>query len=359
MNSIVLSKEFLYCAVFLISLSTCQKQKATVLPAFYHWKTQLKIDSTEARYLEKTQTKRLYVKFFDVDWDVVQQQAIPKASLQIQKNGIPYANLKLDIIPTIFITNQTFKQLSIEASDELSARIWDKIQRLVPSTDFKEIQFDCDWTLSTRVAYFDFLEQFKKQIPATSKLSVTIRLHQYRYPEKTGVPAVDRGILMFYNMGDLGDWEEANSILNLEKAKPYLQNGKYPIPLDIAMPIFQWGVLFRENKMIKLINGLGDKRLADTSFYEALPLVNHDRETPRYKLKKSTYLDGYYLYKGDEIRLESVSTQQLKKAAYLLKNVINSDTTYLSFYHLDTPLLEKYNYDIFKKCAAILSEPME
>ena len=347
--------------LFLFILPSCQKETPPkiIQPAFYHWQTQLKIDSTEASYLEKLQTKRLYVKFFDVDWDANQQQAIPKASLQILKSDARYSKLKIDIIPTIFITNQTFKQLSNEASDELSARIWDKIQRLMPNTNFKEIQFDCDWTLSTRIAYFDFLNQFKKQIPATTKLSATIRLHQYRYPEKTGVPDVDRGMLMFYNMGDLGDRNEPNSILNLEKARPYLNNSKYPIPLDIALPIFQWGVLFREGKMIKLINGLGDKRLIDSSYYKALPLVHHDHETHHYKLKKSTYLDGYYLYKGDKIRLESVSVDQLIKASERLKNVINSDTTHLSFYHLDTPILEKYDYGVFEKCAAILSEPME
>ena len=341
-------------------LASCQKepQSTSIQPAFYHWKTQLKIDSIEANYLKSLHVQRLYVKFFDVDWNASQQQAVPKARLQIITGDARYSNLgKLDIIPTIFITNRTFKALSATASDELSVRIWDKIQRIMPIINFKEIQFDCDWTLSTKEAYFQFLNTSRKYIPKHINLSATIRLHQYRYPEKTGIPPVDRGMLMFYNMGDLEDWEEPNSILNIEKATPYLLGGIYPIPLDVALPIFQWGILFREGKMIKLINGLNEKRLSDTDFYRALPPVNSLYGTSRYQLKKSTYLDGYYLYEGDEIRLESIRDENLWEASHLLQKVINSDTTWLSFYHLDTPLLEAYDYNVFEKCVEILSTP--
>lgn len=339
-------------------LASCQKepQNTSIQPAFYHWQTQLKVDSTEANYLELLHTKRLYVKFFDVDWNASQQQATPKASLQITTTDTRYSYLnKLDIVPTIFITNRTFKALSATASDELSARIWDKIQRIMPDVDFKEIQFDCDWTLSTKEAYFQFLNNSKKHIPEHIALSATIRLHQYRYPQKTGIPPVDRGMLMFYNMGDLEDWEEPNSILNLEKAKPYLLGDIYPIPLDVALPIFQWGILFREGKMIKLINGLNEKRLSNRRFYQALPPIDSLYRTSRYQLKKSTYLDGYYLYEGDEIRLESVRDENLWEASHLLQKVINSDTTWLSFYHLNTSLLEAYDYNVFEKCVEILS----
>ena len=79
--------------------------------------------------------------------------------------------------------------------------------------------------------------------------------------------------------------------------------------------------------------------------------------TRRYRLKKSTYLDGYYLYEGDLLRLEWISVEHLKKATALLRSSIHSDTVWLSFYHLDTPLLQAYDYTILQECLDILSSP--
>lgn len=45
---------------------------------------------------------------------------------------------------------------------------------------------------------------------------------------------------MCYNTGDIDSPGESNSILDLEDAKKYLQ-GKhraYPLPLDVALPVF-------------------------------------------------------------------------------------------------------------------------
>lgn len=301
----------------------------------------------------------MYVKFFDVVWNQNLQEAIPTAVLQISDefNNSPIDSL--DIIPTIFIINKVFQQCPSNQLNELAIQSWAKIKTILPSKPFQEIQFDCDWTLSTRDAYFQFLKYFGQQISTNTKLSATIRLHQYRYPEKTGIPPVNKGMLMFYNMGDLQDWEEDNSILNLEKSRPYLQNKAYSLPLDLALPLFRWGVLFREEKMIKLINGLEENRLADTTFFEHLSFENSSEGTSRHRVKKSTYLDGYYLYKDDLLRLESVTPNNLQKAAKLLQTVVNNDTTWLSFYHLDKPLLEAYDYESLEECLEILSRPAQ
>ncbi|MBK8703650.1 MAG: hypothetical protein IPN33_08475 [Saprospiraceae bacterium] len=134
-----------------------------------------------------------------------------------------------------------------------------------------EIQIDCDWTEKTRDSYFYLLKKMREQLePGNCALSATIRLHQVRYFKKTGAPPVDRGMLMFYNMGDVESWEEPNSILNIKKGEPYLDGAaRYPLPLDVALPAFGWGVLFREGRMIRLIYPIDEKVLADTSRFSA------------------------------------------------------------------------------------------
>ena len=144
---------------------------------------------------------------------------------------------------------------------------------------------------------------------------------------------------MFYNMGALESWEETNSILNLEKAKPYMQNRKaYPLPLDLALPIFSWGVIFRNDKMIKLIHKLSEKELGDSTRFERL-------ENNRYRVINSTYVDGLFLYTNDSIRLEKIELAKLEEAVKLNLSLFRQKNFTLSLYHLDTTFINMLTYD--------------
>jgi hypothetical protein len=317
-----------------VILMTCQNgEPSTVQSAFYHWETELELDSLESSYLSHLSASRLYVKFFDVDWNAQRQAAVPLANLQVQewKNEVA-------IIPTVFITNRTLQKVGTVELDDLAKRIWTKIQVLATDLAIQEIQMDCDWSESTQEAYFSFLEHLKNLLPDSVQLSVTLRLHQYRYPEMTGVPPVDRAMLMCYNVGEVRKWEEENSILRTSAVKPYLEVNTYALPLDFALPLFRWGVLFRHGEMIKLIDGLQASDLADTTYF---------RQTApqRYELVKSTYLQGYYLYRGDQLRLESVGVKTLQETARLLAEIKRSEGPfYVAFYRLDAQLLETFTY---------------
>lgn len=341
---------------------SCEQEQTEVLPAFYHWQTRLDIDETEKDYLKGIEARRLYVKFFDVDWDAASAQAIPKASLDYAKAEEQtqfFEQAQIALVPTIFITNRTFKNIAASAVPQLATQVVTKVKDLMPNLPFTELQIDCDWSTTTRTAFFEFLKCIKKELAETTQLSATIRLHQLRYPQQTGVPPVDRGMLMLYNMGDVQDWEEPNSILNLEKTKPYLTVENYALPLDIALPLFQWGVLFREGKMIKLINGLDVTRLKDSTAFKQLSSDTKDMGTSTYQLQKSMYLDGYYLYEGDLLRLEKVTVSNLKKAAKLVRPLVQNGPCYLSFYHLDTAVIEAYDKDVLEDCVRLLSPSLD
>ena len=336
-----------WCSMFFLLLFSCMEPSVKVQPSFYHWQTNLDLSVTEQQYLKQLGVEKVYAKFFDVDWDFVQKEALPLAQIQINSNRIE----QLEIVPTIFITNRTLLNISSAAVDTLASRIYQRILSLsqqIPNTAVREIQIDCDWTQRTKTAYFNLLKQLKTQLPATCQLSATIRLHQVKFPKRTGIPPVDRGMLMFYNMGDLENWESDNSILNVPIGKQYLDGAKaYPLTLDVALPIFSWGVLYRNGRMIKLINNLEEAALKDTSRFQNL-------ETQRYEVIKSTYLDGYYLYKKDLIRLEQVSYPMLKESAVLLKNMLKKNDISLSFYHLDTATIKNFPYEQLESIYQIL-----
>ena len=332
---------------FLFFWQACQPtpESATYFPdppfrSFYHWQTEFSLDSLEQVWLDELATDRLYVKFFDLDWDPAENNVVPLASVQLDTVGLAARQ----IIPAIFITNRSMLQLPSAEIPQLAQRIVDKIDRQFDGLDqpLRELQLDCDWTGRSREKYFDLLNQLRKQYEGKGvALSVTIRLHQLRYPERTGIPPVDKGVLMFYNMGDLQDWSEPNSILNLEKAAAYLPDGlSYPLHLDLALPLFRWAVLFREGQMIKLINEPSAVLLADEQkFQEIAP--------GRFSVLKNTYLDGYHLYEKDQLRLEAVSPAELQAAIQLIRQQYPAAARNLIFYHLDHEVLDRYELSSF------------
>jgi hypothetical protein len=61
-----------------------------------------------------------------------------------------------------------------------------------------------------------------------------------------------------------------------------------------------------------------------------------------FEILENHYLNTLYLYKGDIIRIESVSIAELHQTAKLLnKQIANKDRT-ITFYHLDDKVLQHY-----------------
>lgn len=227
---------------------------------------------------------------------------------------------------------------------DLARRIHELVFRLgeqynLPSPS--EVQIDCDWTPSTQERYFMLLDQLRPLLKSKScELSCTIRLHQYKYPDQTGIPEVDRGMLMVYNIGDLDDPEESNSIFDIETVKSYLNpSGNYPLQLDVALPIFGWGVLLRNNKPIRLLNNVRiEEALQDSLVKKSGP--NH------VEVMQSHYFYGRYLYAGDIIRFESVSPGTLVAGAELIAKAIpKQESRHIALYHLDTLSIQHYAID--------------
>ena len=326
-----------------ITFGSCT-QKRTVTPAFYHWKTELNISSELTTQLKDIGTEKLYVKFFDVDWNSIEKEPIPLATLYL--NGkIP----DFEIIPCVFITNQTFYHIEDDDNQILAQRTGKKIKSILNKHKFKEIkeiQFDCDWSERTQGAFFDFIEYFKNEFPEF-ELSSTIRLHQVKFFEKTGVPPVSKGMLMFYNMSDVSDWETQNSILDLVESKKYLKNfDKYPMQLDVVLPVYSWGVLFRNGEMIKLLPDIDESDLGRFK----------NMGNCRYWVKKSTYFAEQYLYENDWIRYESIYPDSLLKAGHLLSDLIENPNLTVGFYHLGFHSFKNYPKKTYKDVLEVFKE---
>ena len=337
----------LFLITFLL-FSACTKDSTDgKKPRFYHWKTFLDISEKKQEYLKLLQVKKIYVRFFDVKWVEQNKKAYPFATIQV-KNGI---DTSIQIVPTVYITNKTLINITESAIPDLAKEIMHKIYRLCSSDFYKhtnseifsEIQFDCDWTISTKEKYFTLIQESRKNEYFSklnlSRISSTIRLHQVKYFEKTGIPPVDRAMLMFYNVGKVSDKNTENSILDLEIVKKYLTNfDDYPLGYDIALPLFSWGVVFRDGHIVKLINNLSTKTLKEHSKFKHI-------EKNRFKASENNYINKSFLYKGDEIRVEEVNQEKLIELVKLISDAANNNNFNICFYHLDEKIIDNYDSD--------------
>ncbi len=316
-----------------------------VEPAFYHWQSRVELAAEESRLLDRLNASRLYLRCFDLKWDPAYQEVIPVGSAIFPDD----LRVERDWVPTVFLTNDAVGRLDPAQLDTLARRTVNRLFYLsgkVPGWRPGEIQLDCDWTRQTREAYFRFLRLVKNYLPEDVQLSTTIRLHQYRYPRQTGVPPADRGMLMCYNVESLKNPAARNSILSLERVKPYFsQSPGYPLPLDLALPIYAWGVHYRDGELLGLINDLRPEDLRDTARFE-------QRKPGRYQIIKSTYLKGYYLYRGDELRIEEIQPALLDSVARWIAPRF-SRPEYVTFYHLDTANTKYFTYDQLQRIVQI------
>ena len=261
-------KKISFLFLLLLFFLGCQDKKEI---AFYHWKSGCDV-SKDFAY-------PLYVKVLDIG---------------VKK--VIKTDCKRSFIPVVYIDNRAIKQRSDIANI---------ILKNIP--DAKEVQFDCDWTQSTKDKYFQLLAKMKKHY---RKITATIRLHQLKYPQKTGIPPVNSGVLMFYNMSDFLDPKTKNYVLDLEEAKKYLKNLKpYPLKLDLALPLYSMATILRYGRVAGVIDDIKQKDL-DKNFV-------HIKDN-RYKVIKTHYFKGKLLYEGDILRVDEVNLKMLKEAKKMI-----------------------------------------
>lgn len=277
-----MKKLLIFITVLLLTISlifTLKKENRNFNFSYYFW---------ENRYnLEQDTNDKLYIKVLDIKYS-------NKLEI-IETNFIKSA--PKDFIPVVFITNKTLQNLDYKV-------ISDQIINLVKKFNFNEIQIDCDWSDSTKNNYFLLLKELKNNL--NKNISSTIRLHQIKYFNKTGVPPVDYGVLMYYNMSSLGDFNTKNYILDNNEAKKYHYNFEnYPLKLKLALPLYSQAVQFRDKKAVNLF-----ENVEQIDFNEEFEKLDENK----YKVLKSHYFKGKYIYEGDILRFENVNEKELKIA---------------------------------------------
>lgn len=319
------------------------KKPHTIERAVYYWQTNGFYLNTKADcFLAQHQIKKIYAKVMDITWSEV-YKAYPSTTTDLSSDIKKDTALKF--IPVIFITNDVMQHTSGNDLKTLAHKLTLKTQQLCGNAnDVEELQLDCDWTESTKNNYFKLLTYLKEN-ERVKKISVTIRLHQIKYQNKTGIPPADRGMLMLYNMGNVTNYNETNSIFSANETVKYIDNASnYQLPLDIALPSFSWGILFKHKQFNSILNDITVADITDTTYFTKKAQSNH------YTVK-TDFLYNYqtYLRAGDEIRFEYIDANVLKDAVLLANKCINTNSFTVSFYEINSDNIQHIDSISYEK----------
>jgi len=332
--------------LFFLSLGflffSCKRQNdREVTHSFYFWRTIFNMQEEEQADLRKQGVTRLYVRLFDVAYEPVAKAAVPEGDIRFET----LVDTGLHVVPMVYITNEALLQTSDSLMEQLSIRIASRIRQSMGAVKGQipeEIQTDCDWTESTRIRYFRLLTFLRQSFGPSITLSATIRLHQVKYADRTGVPPVDRGMLMFYNMGKLELEQGPNSIYDKQTASAYLVNfSSYPLALDVALPVFSWAVVFRDGKVAALVHQVeaGDMNIPGL---EAL-------DKTHYRVTASVKLKNIELQAGETIRLEDPGTTGCLEAASQISPFLKAKKFSVALFHLKKNKYNDYEKQDFEK----------
>lgn len=324
------------CLGLTLQFASCTNHKIeNVERAFYFWKSNSNLSEEEGKVCDSLGVKKLYIKFFEVNYNE-ERGSFPESKTSWW--GSYYENSRFnEVVPTVYLRNVVFLKSTREELDILADNVNYLIskyseERFKEGTVMNEYQMDCDWTLKTKDNYFYFLNKLK--VLSGKQISCTLRLYPYKYPEKMGVPPVDKVTLMCYNLLNPLQNPTKNSILDLSELRSYLNvDKKYPKHLDIALPVFSWAQVYHNGRFSEVLytnakNLKGILKQQSSLWY----IVTHD-----------TVINDTYLRDGDKIKYEEMDAEKIKEAITLLKKNIDFDkNTTVALFDLNENHLQNF-----------------
>lgn len=368
--------------VLILNLYFVFKPQKKYTRSFYYWKNSLEFDSSELSGIKKLGLKHLYIRYFDVVWSESACKPVPAGRLE--PDYFEDTNMQfLPFTPCIYISNAVFERIEDNDIHVLARKIavkmtkinidfyermfhlyvtknfkykpengyygsdyWEREKKFRDSCDkifqekwqgmYREIQLDCDWTVKTKDKYFKFLKIFKSQF-ADKTISATLRLWQYKYPKKAGIPPVDRCMLMCYSTGNPAIFTRENSIAGKNEIRSYLAGGHYNLPLDVALPLFSWNLLYRQGRLMGIIPDVPEKLIRkDTSTFK--PMGDN-----LFMFRKDTVCGNIYIRYGDILKNEQLSNDDLKQIIKLVRKEVKLDNcSKITFFSWDEKYIEQY-----------------
>ena len=162
-----------------------------------------------------------------------------------------------------------------------------------------------------------------------------------------GIPPVDRAMLMCYNLINPLKEKNKNSIQNNAELELYLKGAEtYPLPLDVALPIYSWSQIHQNGRFTGMMMGQ----------QEVLEGISNPIDDMWREVQHDTVVGTYYLRIGDRIKTEKVTKKETLRTIDLLKKYIDfEDSITVSLFHLSDDQITKRTHENIKAYYAALA----
>jgi hypothetical protein len=148
-------------------------------------------------------------------------------------------------------------------------------------------------------------------------------------------------------MGKIEDKSTENSIISESELKKYiLESETYPLPVDIALPSYHWGLIYRLGKLTLIVNDIDKNSIKSFAFSQ---ISNN-----KYKADSSFYYNNTYFCKDDVLRIEESNPNTLVRCVDILKNSKHRFNEVI-FYHLSSNSISNYEKGFFSKLIATIN----
>jgi hypothetical protein len=358
--------------IFLISCTGDDKPNRSV----FLWKSKQVLEKTDRNRIRALGITHFFVRYADVHWNPIYQIVEPVAGSDPEYfSRIPY-----QITPVFFITNDVLVNSNNDNLLKLASNIAslyygihhefaenyadalyyqfgnysNNVERPLFFCNIDSMAkrwqnrnhsllIDCDWTVSTQEKYFSLLSEIAKLLPDIEVQS-SLRLWQYRDYKLSGVPPVDRCLLMCYSTGDPANPDEHNAIVDYQTIQEYINHSHYPLELDIALPVYSWATLFRNRKLVGIISPMSLKELvADSSTYSRI-------DSTHFTVKLDTVMGNTYYRYGDEVCYQGIEANELMKISEWVDRMIDpSSNDKISLFSYDTLYFNQIGNENIKK----------
>ena len=303
--------------------------------SFYYWKSGVDYTNTVDSVFKNHNIKNIYLHYFDVDVNK-REEVFPKYVVDgIDEQFVYFGR----ITPVVFITNRAIKNVrNIDTLAEKIHKLTDQISDYHFHKKIGKIQVDCDWNQSTKEKFFKLLKILNKYY----QVSATIRLHQIKYKDKTGIPPVEEGVIMVYNIGDLKNMNK-NSILQSNIVAQYVnEKTTYPLPLKMALPLFSQIVIKNNDDQYRLASYNGFENIEkDKTHFNRL-------KNSLYNVRKDTLFKGFYLSPGYQIKIEKLRAKDIIESYKIVKSS-KMNISDIIFYHLDDNVINNIDLNFIIK----------
>lgn len=311
--------------------------------AIYYWRTTFELKPQEREFLKNHDIRKLYLRFFDVDnssTPVDGEYMQPHATVRFA-DTIPEG---IAVVPTVYITLSAIYSME-RREEEFAGKIVRRVSAICRryGIDFGELQLDCDWTGNSQGTFFNLCRLVKEKLGEGKKLSSTVRLHQLVQDP----PPVDCGVLMVYNTGNIQEITTENSIFSLHDIEPYLTGGRlkrYPLPLDVAYPVYSWSLTFwRAGENDKWTFQKINRRTDFDSFPQMTKIADNTYEViKQVDIASAGATRPALLYPGERVRIEQPDPHEIIKVKSLIDSQLSGRPHTNILYHLDNSQLSRY-----------------